>query len=137
MDGNVSRHSWVRDDDKNLSYLHEVPGILVGGGIPRVGFRRRDPVSSAGEQSIPLHLDRVGTHWPTGWSTDNGAGGDVKLAAVAGARHRRTIELAVRQRATHVSTRIVEGVQISVRVRYGHLSPLEIESSHLPWGDVI
>jgi hypothetical protein len=75
---------------------------------------------------------------PAGWLVPHyGSSGDVKLAAVAGARHRRTIELAVPERAAHVSTRIVDGVQISVRVCHHHFGPLEIENSHLTWGDVL
>src|SRR5438128_9177142 len=58
-----------------------------------------------------------------------------KLAAVAVARHRRAVQPAHRKRAPGVGTSIIEGVQMSVRIRHVDLGSRDIEDAHMPCGD--
>lgn len=88
------------------------------------------------KQILALDLHQPGTHGPLGWSAEDGAGGHVELAAVAGARHRRAIQLAHRERAPRVGTCVIEGMQIPACIRNVHLGSRDIEDAHLPRDDI-
>src|SRR6266550_1601473 len=96
-----------------------------------------DLPSRFGKQIPVVDLHQPGAHWPSGWSAEHGAGSHIKLAAVAGARHRRTVELSARERTSHVSTGVIQAVQMSVRIHYVHLGSCHVEDAHLPRGDVL
>ncbi|MGH9969142.1 MAG: hypothetical protein ACREBG_15265 [Pyrinomonadaceae bacterium] len=102
-------------------------------------YRVRDSSFSSqlDKQILPLDLHQPGTHGPLGWSAEDGAGSHVELAAVAGASDRRAIQLALRERARPVGTCVIEGMQMSARIRNVHLGSLDIEDAHLTRDDIL
>src|SRR4029077_9707227 len=85
--------------------------------------------------ALDLHGPR--THRLLSRSADDGTGSHVELAAVAGARYRGAIQLAFRQGAPSVRTRVIEGIKSSPSICNVHLRSTEIENMHRPGDDIL
>jgi hypothetical protein len=88
------------------------------------------------EQIFSIDLNYPGTHGPLSWTTKDGAGDHIELAAVARARHSRAIQLTLRERAPHMGACIIEGMQMSECTCNAHLSSRDIEDTHLVRYDI-
>lgn len=85
-----------------------------------------------GEKLLAFNLHRSGADGTLGRSAEDCPGRHVELAAVAGAGHRGSVQIAIGERAAHVGTCVVEGVQVTVRVRHVHFRARYVEDAHLP-----
>jgi hypothetical protein len=89
------------------------------------------------EQIFTLDLHEPRTHGPLRWTMKDGARGHIELAAVAWARHSGAVKLALRERAPHVSARVIEGIQMFECPCNVHLGSRDIEDAHLVLGHIL
>jgi len=93
--------------------------------------------SCVDKEIVTLDLHGPGTDWPLGRSADHGAGGHVELATVARAGHDGPAQTTVGERAPHMSTGVVEGVEMTVRIGDVHIRSRDIEDAHVSLFDVL
>jgi hypothetical protein len=94
-------------------------------------------MSTLDNQILTLDLHGPRTHRPLSWPAKDGTGGHVELAAMTGACHRGAIQLALRQRASSVSTRIIEGIESAAGICDVYLRSADIKNTHRPGDDIL
>src|SRR5207244_3518759 len=87
--------------------------------------------------ALDKQIAALDLHWPRTLrplrrSTEDGTGGHVELAAVAGACHCSAIQLPFRQGTPHVSTGVIEGIKSATSIGNVYLRSADIENMHRP-----
>jgi hypothetical protein len=87
------------------------------------------------KQILALDLHRPRTHRLLRRTAQDRAGSYVELTTMAGARDRSAVQLAFRERASHVGTRVIERVEMSTHACNSHFGSRDIDDSHLSRGN--
>jgi hypothetical protein len=87
--------------------------------------------------TVLLDARHIASHRLLCGPSQQGSGRDVELAAVAGAGHDRTFEIAAGKRALEVRARIAEGVECSSHIRDRDLHAADLERRQLTFSDVL